>query len=136
MTDVFPPQKRSQIMSSIRGYDTQPELSVRSLVHRMGYRFRIRQGQLPGDPDIVLPRHRKVIFIHGCFWHSHKKCKRSKRPSTNETFWNQKLDKNIDRDKRQQGELRKLGWKTLVVWQCQIRIPAKLEEKIKRFMNE
>ena len=95
MTDIFPPHKRSQIMSSVRSYDTLPERQVRSLLHRMGYRFRTRQKQLPGNPDIVLSKHKKVVFVHGCFWHGHKNCKRAKRPDTNIDFWALKLDNNI-----------------------------------------
>jgi DNA mismatch endonuclease (patch repair protein) len=135
-TDVFPTKKRSQIMSRIRGYDTKPELTVRSIVHRMGFRFRSHGEDLPGNPDIVLPKHKKVIFIHGCFWHGHKGCKRSKRPSTNVSFWQDKLDKNIERDKRQQRELRKLGWKYLIIWQCEINRPNLLRNNIKRFLSK
>lgn len=135
-TDVFPVEKRSQIMSRIRGYDTEPELTVRSIVHRMGYRFRLHRKDLPGNPDIVLPRHRKVIFIHGCFWHGHKGCARSKRPGTNVSFWQNKLDKNIKRDKRQQRELRNLGWKYLIIWQCELNKPNRMQNKVKRFLNK
>ena len=136
MLDIFSPPKRSQIMSSIKGYDTKPELMVRSLLHRMGYRFRIRQGRLPGNPDVVLHSHKKVIFIHGCFWHGHKRCKRSRRPNSNIEFWSQKLDKNMARDKRQIRDLRRVGWKVLVVWQCQLKDVKKLEKKLRKFMNE
>ena len=135
MTDVFSVEKRSKIMSSIKSYDTQPELMIRSLIHRMGYRFRLRNASLPGSPDIVLPRHKKVIFIHGCFWHGHQKCKRSKRPNTNKEFWKHKLDNNVDRDKHQQRELNKLGWHYLVVWQCQIGKPETVRKRIKRFLD-
>lgn len=135
MMDVFSLEKRSKIMSSIRSYDTQPELIIRSLVHRMGYRFRLRSASLPGSPDIVLPRHKKVIFIHGCFWHGHQKCKRSKRPNGNKDFWKRKLDHNINRDKRQQKELNKLGWHYLVVWQCQINRPEMVRRRIRRFLD-
>jgi DNA mismatch endonuclease (patch repair protein) len=136
VADVFSAQKRSQIMSRIRGYDTKPELIVRSIVHRMGYRFRLHLEDLPGNPDIVLPRHNKVIFIHGCFWHGHRGCQRSKRPATNVVFWQEKLDKNIQRDKRQQKELRKLGWKYLVIWQCEMNRPNRIRKKIKRFLDK
>lgn len=133
--DVFPAEKRSQIMSRIRGYDTQPELTVRSLVHKMGFRFRLYGEDLPGNPDIVLPRHNKVVFIHGCFWHGHRGCKRAKRPTTNIAFWRDKLNKNVTRDKRNQAELKKLGWKYLVVWQCEIGKPQSLRKKIIRFLK-
>lgn len=102
-------------MSRVKGRDTKPEMLVRSLVHRMGFRFRVHRRELPGNPDIVLPRHGKAIFVHGCFWHGHKRCSRSKRPKTNKTFWNNKIDENIERDKRFRRELRRMGWKVLVV---------------------
>jgi len=105
MTDVFSQEKRSWIMSRVKGRDTKPEILVRSFIFRMGFRFRLHRRDLPGTPDIVLPRHGKVIFVHGCFWHGHKRCPRSKRPTTNENFWNKKLDGNIKRDKRYRREL-------------------------------
>lgn len=134
--DIFSPEKRSQIMSRVRGYDTEPELLVRSFLFRLGYRFRIHQDKLPGNPDIVLARHKKVIFVHGCFWHGHKGCSRSKRPQAHYSFWKEKLDKNTERDKMQQGELRKLGWKYLVIWQCQIKNFERLQKRIKEFLEK
>lgn len=135
MTDVFTREKRSQLMSRIKGRDTKPEILVRSLVHRMGFRFRIHRRDLPGKPDMVLPRHGKVIFVHGCFWHGHKWCQRSKRPTSNIDFWNKKLDMNIKRDKVFQGKLRSRGWKVLVVWQCETQKPEKLLRKCARFLH-
>jgi len=136
MTDVFSKEKRSWIMSRVKGRDTKPEILVRSLVHLMGFRFRIHRRDLPGNPDIVLPRYGKVIFVHGCFWHGHERCPRSKRPSTNKGFWNKKLDENIERDKRFRRKLRRMGWKVLVVWQCEIRKPEKLLGKLERFLHD
>jgi DNA mismatch endonuclease, patch repair protein len=136
MTDVFSKEKRSWIMSRVKGRDTKPEILVRSLIFRMGFRFRLHRRDLPGTPDIVLPRHGKVIFVHGCFWHGHKNCPRSKRPTTNENFWNNKLDGNIKRDKRYRGELRRLGWKPLVVWECETKIPEKLLRKLESFLHD
>jgi DNA mismatch endonuclease (patch repair protein) len=136
MTDVFSKEKRSWIMSRVRGRDTKPEILVRSFVHRMGFRFRIHRRDLPGNPDIVLPRHGKVIFVHGCFWHGHKRCQRSKRPTTNKGFWNKKLDENIERDKRFQRKLRLMGWKVLVLWQCEVRKPEKMLRKLERFLHD
>jgi DNA mismatch endonuclease, patch repair protein len=136
MTDVFPREKRSWIMGRIKGRDTKPEILVRSLVHRMGYRFRVHRRDLPGNPDLVLPLRSKVIFVHGCFWHGHKRCPRSKRPTTNEDFWNDKLDKNIARDKRFQKQLAGLGWKTLVVWQCETKNIPRLLSKLEEFFND
>jgi len=135
MIDVFSSEKRSRIMSRIRSYDTEPELKMRSIVHRMGYRFRIHQDKLPGNPDIVLAKHKKAIFIHGCFWHGHKGCPRSKRPTSNISFWQDKLDKNQERDKRVQKELRHLGWKYLVIWQCEIKKTERLKKKIESFLK-
>lgn len=134
--DVFSQAKRSLIMSKVRGKNTKPELVVRSLLHRMGYRFRLHRRDLPGNPDIVLPRHKKVIFVHGCFWHGHKDCLRAKRPTTNEAFWNEKLSKNIERDKRYRKELETLGWSVLLVWSCRIKDPEALREELESFMNQ
>jgi DNA mismatch endonuclease (patch repair protein) len=92
MTDLFTKTKRSWIMSRVKGRDSKLEIQIRSTIHRMGYRFRIHRRDLPGNPDIVLPRYRKIIFINGCFWHGHKKCLRSKRPRSNKLFWDKKLD--------------------------------------------
>jgi len=123
-------------MSRVKGRDTKPEILVRSVVHGMGYRFRVHRKDLPGNPDIVLPKHGKVIFVHGCFWHGHKRCPRSKRPSSNKRFWNRKLDGNIERDKRFQRKLRRTGWKVLVVWQCETKKPERLLAKLERFLND
>jgi len=136
MSDVFCKEKRSWLMSRVKGRDTKPELLVRSLVHRMGFRFRIHRRDLPGKPDIVLPRHGKVIFVHGCFWHGHKRCSRSKRPTTREAFWNRKLDQNIERDERFRKRLRRVGWKVLIVWDCEIRKPEKLLRKLEGFLRD
>jgi DNA mismatch endonuclease (patch repair protein) len=136
MADVFSKEKRSLIMGRVKGRNTKPEMLVRSYIHKMGFRFRIDGRGLPGKPDIVLPRHRKVVFVHGCFWHGHKGCPRSKRPSTHEGFWNRKLDMNMERDERFQRELRSLGWKFLVLWGCELKKPDKVLGKLERFLNE
>ncbi len=136
MTDVFSKEKRSWIMSRVKGRDTKPEILVRSFVHRMGYRFRIHGRDLPGNPDIVLPRHGKVIFVHGCFWHGHNRCPRSKRPTTNKSFWNKKLDGNIKRDRRFRRSLVLKGWGILVVWQCETGDPDRLLRKLERFLHD
>jgi DNA mismatch endonuclease (patch repair protein) len=136
MADVFTPEKRSWIMSRVRGRDTRPEILVRSFVHRMGYRFRTHRRELPGNPDIVLRRHGKAILVHGCFWHGHKYCPRSRRPTTNEIFWSDKLDANKRRDKRFRQALRRLGWKVLVVWECETKKPEQLLRKLERFLHD
>lgn len=109
MPDVFTSEKRSWIMGRVKSRNTKPEMLVRSMIHRMGFRFRLHKKDLPGNPDIVLCKHKKVIFIHGCFWHGHEDCPRSKRPTTNIEFWNKKLDQNIERDKRFQRLLKEAG---------------------------
>lgn len=134
MTDVFSPEKRAWIMSRVKGGNTKPELAVRSMIHRMGFRYRLYRKDLPGCPDIVLPKHKKVVFVHGCFWHGHKKCNRSKRPTSNIRFWNEKLDGNIERDRKIHRQLRRLGWKSLVVWQCELKRPELVQRRLERFL--
>jgi DNA mismatch endonuclease, patch repair protein len=134
--DVFSKDKRSQIMSKVGGKNTKPELIIRSLLHRMGYRFRIHCTDLPGNPDISLPRHKKIIFVHGCFWHGHIECPRAKRPSTNQEFWQKKLDKNIERDRQNIAKLEAFGWTVLVIWQCEVKDLPKLEQKIESFIGK
>lgn len=121
-------------MSLIKGRETKPEKLVRSLLHGLGYRFRLHDKNLPGKPDIVLPRHKKVIFVHGCFWHGHKQCKRAKRPATHKEFWNKKIDGNIKRDEKVKRQLKTLGWRVLVVWQCQTRNQEELRKRLEKFM--
>lgn len=133
--DVFNEEKRSWIMSRVKNKDTKPEIIVRSIIHRLGYRFRKNNLNLPGRPDIVLTRHRKVIFVHGCFWHGHGQCKRASRPATNKMFWDKKLDANIVRDKHNNKVLKSLGWKTLTVWECQIKNQDKLLAKLENFLK-
>lgn len=134
MTDVFSPEERSRIMSRVGGRDTKPELVVRSMIHRMGYRFRVHRKDLPGRPDVVLPRHRKVVFVHGCFWHGHEGCPRGARPTTNREFWDAKLDANERRDTENLRKLRRLGWEPLVVWECETREHTELRETLQSFL--
>ncbi len=133
--DVFSREKRSQIMSRVSGKNSKPEIAVRSLLHHLGFRFRIHRKDLPGTPDITLPKYKKVIFVHGCFWHGHKDCSRSKRPSTNEKFWREKLDKNIARDKATVKALKELGWDELTVWTCEVNDVNKLNTKLLSFLE-
>lgn len=135
MADHISPEQRSRNMSLVKGRDTKPELLVRSIVHRLGYRFRLHGKKLPGRPDIVLPRHRKVIFVHGCFWHGHAGCPRAARPTSNVKFWNKKIDSNIRRDSAAQRELTALGWEYLVIWQCEMRDSEALTEKLDLFLK-
>jgi len=134
MADVFTPAKRSAIMSRIGGKDTAPELRVRRLLHALGYRFRLHRKDLPGKPDIVLPRHRKVILVHGCFWHSHPGCPRAALPATNVEFWRTKIGKNTARDQQVRQKLAELGWSVLVLWQCQLGDVESLTDNLQAFL--
>lgn len=123
-------------MSHIKSKDTKPEIIVRSIVHRLGFRFRKHKTDLPGKPDIVLARHRKVIFVHGCFWHGHKRCKKSLRPQSHKKFWAEKLNKNIERDKRNKRKLESMGWDVLIVWSCEIMNVDKIRNKLIEFLDK
>lgn len=118
MTDIVSPAKRSQMMSGIRGKDTKPELLVRSHLHRKGLRYRLH-AKLPGKPDLVFPKHRTAVFVHGCFWHRHQDCKYATTPKSNAEFWQTKFVANVKRDALVQEQLTALGWRVLVVWGCQ-----------------
>ena len=120
MVDHLTEKKRSWNMSRIRSRHTKPELIIRSLLHRSGYRFRINYAKLPGNPDIVLPKHETAIFIHGCFWHRHPNCSKTTMPNTNREYWKKKFERNIKRDKKRKNELKKLGWKVITLWECNI----------------
>lgn len=122
--DTLSPEKRSWNMSRIRGKNTKPELAVRSMLHRLGYRFRIADKTLPGKPDIVLPRYRAVVFVHGCFWHRHPGCKYAYTPKSRCEFWSQKFEANILRDETNLSLLKKAGWLPIVVWECEIKLDA------------
>lgn len=117
--DKIDQARRSALMSRIRGNDTRPELAVRRLVHKLGYRFRLRRRDLPGKPDLVFPGRRKVIFVHGCFWHQHEGCRRTNVPKSRLSYWGPKLARNVERDATAAAVLNLLGWKVLVVWECQ-----------------
>lgn len=130
MPDVFPADTRSRIMSKVRGKDTAPEKAVRSMLHRAGFRFRLHRRDLPGKPDIVLPKYKTVIFVHGCFWHQHTGCPAARRPSSNTDYWDKKLDANVNRDIENKRRLRGLGWQVMVVWECQIKSHAKLKDRL------
>src|SRR5215471_424622 len=134
MADIFSREKRSWIMSRVRGSDTDPELMIRSMLHRLGYRFRLHRRDLPGTPDIVLPSRRAIIFVNGCFWHGHS-CRRGRLPTTNSEFWQQKISKNRERDRRAQKQLRKEGWRVLIVWQCRTKDQANLLKRLTYFLG-
>jgi DNA mismatch endonuclease (patch repair protein) len=134
MADIVSRSKRKEIMSSVKQRHTKPELIVRKLLHRLGYRFRLHNKKLPGTPDIVLPKYKTVIFVHGCFWHQHENCRKARRPTSNVEFWNEKLDKNIERDNRKESELKEAGWKILTIWDCEMKDEDLITEKIKDFL--
>jgi DNA mismatch endonuclease (patch repair protein) len=125
------PLIRHRIMSSIQSKHTIPEINVRSALHRAGYRFRLHRADLPGSPDIVLPKHRTVVLVHGCFWHRHRGCDIPKIPSRNRKYWLRKFARNVRRDARNKADVRKLGWETFVIWECQAREPEALARRIR-----
>ena len=133
--DTLTAAERSELMRRVRAKDTKPEMAVRSLVHRMGFRYRLHRRELPGNPDLVFPRLRKVIFVHGCFWHGH--CCRSgqNRPRSNKGYWLPKLHRNKARDRANRAKLRRSGWDVLVVWECQDRRIEALCERIAPFLG-
>ncbi|MBK7143046.1 MAG: DNA mismatch endonuclease Vsr [bacterium] len=135
MSDVFSSKKRSEIMSLVKGRDTTPERIVRSLLHRNGYRFSVHRSDLPGRPDIVLTRHRTVVFVNGCFWHDHKGCKRASKPQSNRLFWMEKIESTRMRDQRNGRLLRKLGWRVLTVWECETKRDNFLASKIRNYFQ-
>ena len=114
-------ERRSRNMSAIKSKNTKPEIAVRKLLHSMGFRFRLHKKDLPGSPDIVLPKYKTVIFVHGCFWHRHENCKYASTPKTRSEFWESKFEGNIKRDKINQTNLIKLGWKIIIVWECELK---------------
>ena len=136
MTDHLTVEQRSWNMSRIRAKDTKPELAVRSLLHRMGYRFRLHRRDLPGRPDIVLPKYKAVIFVHGCFWHQHSGCRFSNLPKSRQDYWTQKLEGNVRRDRRHQRNLRKQGWKVFIVWECQTKNEDTLVKTVHSFLRK
>jgi len=120
-------------MAKVRSRDTKPEVLVRSLIHRMGFRFRLHNKHLPGNPDIVLPRHKKIVFVHGCFWHQHEGCPHAARPTSNIAYWNKKLDGNVRRDRANLEKLAALGWRVLVIWECETRNREQLILRLQEF---
>jgi len=136
MADIYSEKKRSQIMASISGKETVPESMVRSFLFKQGFRFKKNVESLPGKPDIVLPKYKTAIFVNGCFWHGHKKCKAATLPATRKKFWTNKIKANIDRDKRNIRELKKASWKVIIIWQCEIKNAAKREKRFEKLRKE
>ncbi len=136
MSDVLTPEQRKYNMSRIRYKDTRPEMIVRSEVHKMGFRYKLHNSALPGKPDLVLTRHQKIIFVHGCFWHMHT-CKYGiVKPRTNAEFWENKRLGNVKRDRKNIRELKKNGWQVLVVWECWTKNLPLLRRKLSAFLSE
>ncbi|QAB15193.1 very short patch repair endonuclease [Hydrogenovibrio thermophilus] len=137
MVDSLTAEKRSWNMSRISNKDTKPELIVRKLLHKNGYRFRLHRKDLPGKPDLVLPKYKTVIFVHGCFWHMHEGCKDAGIPKTRTEFWKKKLEENVKRDKKNIQLLKKLGWNVIIVWECEthnseVQLLARLGKELTR----
>ncbi len=122
-------------MAAIKGKNTKPELLVRSMLHRAGYRFSLHRKDLPGKPDIVLRKYKTVIFVHGCFWHRHKGCKGATTPKTRTEWWQQKFDRNVANDKKHNRALKKLGWNVITVWECELMKPEKVLAKLHRALS-
>lgn len=134
-TDQRVDPQRSKLMSQVRGRNTTPEIQIRKLLHSLGYRFRLHRKDLPGTPDIVFPSRRKVIFVHGCFWHRHEGCRFSSMPKTRVEFWKKKFEENIARDSRKLSQLRESGWTPLVIWQCELRDENTVRSRLVAFLE-
>ena len=133
--DHLTPEKRSWNMSRIKSKNTTPEMYMRSALHHAGYRFRLHVKTLPGKPDIVLPKYKTVIFIHGCFWHRHKGCRRATMPSTNKEYWTKKFQQTIERDKKEQRVLKNLNWQVIVIWECELNNKDTLDDIIMKISH-
>jgi DNA mismatch endonuclease, patch repair protein len=138
VTDTISPERRSQNMSRIRSKDMAPELHVRRLLHQMGYRYRLHRKTLPGKPDIIFPSRKRVIFVHGCFWHQHSDpaCKITRVPKSRLDYWHPKLMRNQERDSRNLHELGKLGWKVLTIWECEVKNTSRLRSRLISFLKK
>jgi DNA mismatch endonuclease (patch repair protein) len=136
MVDTLTPEQRSERMSRVRNKDTKPEMLVRRLIHRMGFRYRLHRRDLPGTPDLVFTKRGKIIFVHGCFWHRHGSCVFTRWPKSKLAFWQPKLIANHERDQANLRALRALGWRVLVLWECQLRHEEKLTRIVRQFLEE
>ena len=132
MVDRVSEERRSWNMSRIRARNTKPEIAVRKLLHSMGYRFRLHRKELPGSPDIVLPKFRTAIFVHGCYWHRHPDCRFAYTPKSRVDFWTRKFDENVARDRRVISDLSAAGWRVLIVWECEVRDLIALRARLTR----
>ncbi len=134
MADHLTPEQRSDLMGKVTAKDTAPEMTVRRLLHGAGYRYRLHRKELPGKPDIVFASRKKVIFVHGCFWHQHE-CSKAKRPATNTEFWKEKLDRNIERDGHNLTRLAEMEWGALVIWECETKQNKNLLARLEKFLG-
>ena len=130
MTDIVDSKRRSENMSRIKGRDTAPELAVRRIAHGLGLRFRLHRKDLPGRPDLVFPKHRLAVFVHGCFWHRHDGCRYAYTPKSRSAFWTNKFAGNVARDQRKEEALRNLGWQVLVIWECETRDEENIKQSL------
>lgn len=137
MADKVTPERRSVNMRAIKSKDTKPELAVRRLAHSMGYRYRLHRKDLPGKPDLVFAGRRKVIFVHGCFWHQHEleQCLDGRRPKSNNVYWDEKLRRNVERDFRNRQALEGAGWDVLIIWECETKDLSVLEDRLRGFLQ-
>lgn len=133
--DLISAARRSLNMSRIRSKDTKPEMLIRRMLHRLGYRYSLHRRDLPGAPDLVFPSRRKVILVHGCFWHQHKRCIDGRLPKSREDYWLPKLLRNVERDRRNVAKLRRGGWKVMKVWECDVLSDRNLQERLVRFLG-
>jgi DNA mismatch endonuclease (patch repair protein) len=133
--DTFTTRQRSEVMRRVRAVDTGPEMTVRRLVHAMGFRYRLHCRELPGKPDLVFPRRKKIIFVHGCFWHSHSCRAGRNRPVTHKSYWMAKLERNRLRDRANRARLKRAGWDVLVVWECRLKDTERLRGRLRRFLE-
>ena len=136
MPDFLTPRQRSERMSRIRSQDTRPEMALRRQLHALGLRYTLGNKRLPGKPDLVLPRHRAVVFVHGCFWHSHQGCNIATTPKSNTPFWTAKFDRNVARDVRVKAELEAQGWRVFTVWECEVQSGVRARDAATRLAAE
>ncbi len=125
------PKSRSEIMRAVRRENTGPELAVRKAAHRLGLRFRLYRKDLPGTPDLIFPKHRTCLFVHGCFWHRHPGCVKASTPKSRRDYWLPKFERNVERDRDNEEALRRLGWRVVTIWECETRDPEGLEDRLR-----
>lgn len=136
MADIFSKIKRSEVMSKVTAKDTRPEVKVRKFLFSKGFRYRKNDKRFPGKPDIILPKYKTAIFVHGCFWHHHDNCRAAALPQTNCEFWKDKMETNVKRDRKNQKDLKELGWKIIIIWQCQIKNRELFEKTMKKVIKK